>query len=194
MNLSGQFWPIHLHPKDDELLSSWILRLARAHALKLHTFCCLAWGRDTQIWNRDIDRLADLEFLKVLHEKTGVSEERIRHTTLSSLEGKLAERITSRGTARFLLPLGIYHRVRSRHGIQFCPDCLSEGVPYYRRKWRIALTTVCINHRRLLHDNCPRCSKAITFHRAEMGKREKVQSKEPYYCYACGYDLRLTRI
>jgi TniQ len=29
--LSGEFWPIRPKPYDDELLSSWIVRLARAY-------------------------------------------------------------------------------------------------------------------------------------------------------------------
>lgn len=31
--LSGKLYPVHLKPKDDELLTSWIVRLALAHGL-----------------------------------------------------------------------------------------------------------------------------------------------------------------
>jgi hypothetical protein len=32
--LSGTLWPIHLKPLDDELLSSWTIRLSRAYDIK----------------------------------------------------------------------------------------------------------------------------------------------------------------
>ena len=36
--LSGRLWPAHVKPQQDELLSSWLVRLAMAHGVKLHTF------------------------------------------------------------------------------------------------------------------------------------------------------------
>jgi hypothetical protein len=30
-DLTGKVWPVHLKPQEDELLSSWLTRLALAH-------------------------------------------------------------------------------------------------------------------------------------------------------------------
>lgn len=39
--LSGELWPIHFKPYDDELLSSWSVRLARAYGVEPVKF----WNR-----------------------------------------------------------------------------------------------------------------------------------------------------
>src|SRR5712691_13362894 len=41
-------WPLHPLPLDDELLSSWIARLARAYHLDAHTFCQAALAFQAQ--------------------------------------------------------------------------------------------------------------------------------------------------
>ncbi len=56
--LSGSLLPVHLKPLPDELLSSWLVRIAHGHGMKLQTFCAVIFGREKSIWNRDIDKLA----------------------------------------------------------------------------------------------------------------------------------------
>lgn len=45
-----------------------------------------------------------------------------------------------------------------------CPDCLSES-PYCRRIWELSAVTTCPMHQRLLLDECPNCSKRISWSR-----------------------------
>lgn len=45
-----------------------------------------------------------------------------------------------------------------------CPDCLSES-PYCRRQWELSVVTTCPKHQRLLLDECPNCSKRISWSR-----------------------------
>ncbi|MDQ3555642.1 MAG: TniQ family protein, partial [Gemmatimonadota bacterium] len=85
LSLPGRLWPVHLKPLPDELLSSWLGRLAAAHGLKLHTFCTLAFGRRA-LWNRDLDRLAPPEVMEVLAERTATPPARVRETTLARYE------------------------------------------------------------------------------------------------------------
>lgn len=48
----------------------------------------------------------------------------------------------------------------SLHAI--CPCCLAEdNVPYWRRSWRLALTTTCQRHHRQFIDRCPGCDAVI---------------------------------
>jgi hypothetical protein len=124
-HLSGGFWPAHLQPKPDELLSSWIVRLAIAHGQKLHTFCSITWPRKS-IWNRDIDKSADVEIVRVLSRKTATHIKRAWATTLASYEGVLYEKHTRFGPAAWIMPVGIYHRKRMQFGLQYCPICLAE--------------------------------------------------------------------
>lgn len=189
--LSGKLWPAHIKPQSDELLSSWLVRLAAAHSLKLHTFCTLAWSRDKQIWNRDIDKCADESMLDLLVEKTGTPRDVVIHTTLAAYQGWLYERHNPYGNTQWIMPVGVYHRTRKHFGLQFCPRCLAEDVePYYRRSWRLAFVSFCEVHHISLFDRCPKCGAANNFHRNELGHRRKWITESITLCHACQYDLR----
>jgi hypothetical protein len=149
-SLSGELWPVHIKPKEDELLSSWLVRLAMAQGLKLHTFCSITWPLK-QIWNRDIDRSASAELLETLSKKTATPVERVRATTLAAYESALYEEHKSLGPAAWITPIGVYHRIHTKCGLQFCLLCLAEDEePYYRRKWRLAFMVACEKHHVLL--------------------------------------------
>lgn len=184
--LSGTLWPVHLKPQKDELLSSWIVRLARAHGLKLHTFCDLAW-RKKNIWNRDIDKCADWTLTRVLSEKTATAVERVQNTLLSSYEGFLYEKHNPNGNTAWIMPIGVYHRTRRAFGMQFCPQCLKEDKePYFRRKWRLAFVTCCERHGIALLDRCPVCQAPVAFHRVAANKPLSV-------CTGCGFNYKLIK-
>lgn len=194
-NISSiKLWPIHLKPKPDELLTSWLVRLAMAHAQKLHTFCSLTWyGKP--IWNRDIDKSADAEILQVLSSKTGTALERVRMTTLASYEGVLYEKHNRFGPTAWIMPVGVFHRTRKQYGLQYCPRCLSEDRdPYFRRRWRLAFIVMCNEHNLLLCDRCPSCQAPVNFHRNELGNHKKYVTTSLTHCYVCAFDLRQSPI
>lgn len=186
---SETMWPAHLKPQDDELLSSWIVRLALAHGLKLHTFCSLAWP-GKQIWNRDVDKSDDQEVVKLLSVRTGTSLDRARATSLAAYESVLYEKHNRLGPSPWIMPIGVYHRTRRKFGLQFCPLCLAEDKqPYYRRKWRLAFVAVCEKHEIQLHDRCPECGAAVNFHRYELRHQRKVASHPLTLCPGCNFKL-----
>lgn len=186
--MSGRLWPAHPKPEEDELLSSWLVRLARANGLKLHTFCDIAWPHKA-IWNRDIDKSADEEIITVLADKTATPLDRAYRTILQAYEGRLYEKHNSSGNTKWILPVGIYHRIRHRYGTQFCPRCLADDLePYFRRRWRLAFVSVCEIHRNMLVDRCPICVSPIIYHRCGL------DLKTIALCSACGHDLRKCEI
>jgi hypothetical protein len=188
--LSGLLWPIHPHPLPDELLSSWLVRLARANGLKVQTLTRMIFGGDTSIWTRDIDTLASDEFLAALSRCTGATPDEAFQSTLKACDGSFTESITVTNRAGWILPLGIYHRIRKRCGLQICPICLqTDPEPYFRRSWRLAFVTECPVHEIILHDCCPQCGSAIMIHRGEMGKRRIVVADSIRCCANCGFDL-----
>jgi len=184
MLLSGTVWPAHLKPLPDELLSSWLVRLARAHSLKLHTFCSITWPGKA-MWNRDIDKSVDDEVLNVLARKTGTAIERVRQTALADFEGMVYEKHNPYGNTRLILSLGIYHRIHKGYGLQFCAACLKDDEdPYFRRIWRLAFITTCTIHNKTLLDRCPICEEPMNFH------RNQYQDKSITICHICGEDMR----
>ncbi|MDW7646484.1 MAG: TniQ family protein [Desulfuromonadales bacterium] len=184
MSLSGRLWPIHLKPQPDELLSSWLVRLARAHHIRLHSFCDIAWPKK-QIWNRDIDKSVDSEILETLSSRTATPIKRVRETTLWKYEGWLYEKHNPLGNTHLILPIGVFHRTHKRFGLQFCPLCLAEDLdPFFRCRWRLSIVTVCEKHKIILWDRCPECEEPIAFHRASLDDSSIT------FCWRCRFDLR----
>ena len=190
----GRLWPFHLKPLPDELLSSWLVRLATAHRTKLYTFCRLTWpGKD--IWNRDIDKSVGEEVLATLVARTATASEVAERTCLRAYEGLLYESHNAYGNTPWIMPVGVYHQIRRRYGLQYCPYCLAEDpVPYFRRNWRLACMAICPRHRIQLHDRCSGCGEPVNFHRGELGRRNKRISDPVTRCPWCGHDLRSTAV
>jgi hypothetical protein len=188
--LLGTLWPGFVCVRPDELLSSWLVRLAHAHLLKVHTFCAVTWP-GLNIWNRDVDRIAPPNLLATLSQRTPTTTSRIRETTLASYEGVLYQYHNPRGNTNWILPLGIYHRIRRRYGLLFCPSCLqADGVnPYFRKSWRLALSFVCLNCGVKLHEKCPNCNQPVMFFRQELGHKSAMPNTLISSCFHCGFDL-----
>ena len=183
MTLSGTLWPVHLKPFEDELLSSWLVRLVRANFMSYRTFFELSMQKKTDR-NKDIDRSADIETVEDFAVKTGTAFDRVYRTTLRAYEGIIYEKHNSQGGTNWIMPIGRHGSLMMRYGLQCCPLCLSEGEPYFRRSWRLAFITVCTHHGNLLIDHCPKCGDSISFYKTP------VEKESITLCKQCGYDLR----
>lgn len=183
-----KIWPIHPQPLPDELFLSWIMRAARANGQKLFTLCDIT-SKGTQILNRDIDRSISKNTLKAFAEKLNTPYEQAYNTTLSSYEGLLCEKFNSKGVCKHILCAGIYHRTRTLYAQQFCPECLAEPIPYYRKFWRLIYATVCPHHNVRLYDRCPNCSQPIMFFRNELKEKNMPNIGSFTLCHECEFDL-----
>ena len=175
-------WAAHPKPEPHELLSFWLVRLARANGQSLHPFCRQHWPGKA-LWNRDVDRKRDRELFQVLSERTGTSIDEAEACSLLAFEGRVYKRHNVSGDTHWILPLGIYHRTRRRAGAQFCPACLASPPTYIRRTWRFAWFIYCPTHRIRLQDNCPTCGAAFVFHRMTAGFGSTVS------CHNCQANL-----
>lgn len=182
--------PIHPKPLPDELLTSWMVRLAFSNGFALHTFYSNLLGYRAPIWNRDSDRHPPSALLDCLSTATGRPVEELRRLTLGCYEGFIFEHFVVSGDVPFLLPTGLYHRTRRRAGIQFCPICLKlDLVPYYRRHWRLALSTVCTAHDCFLEQMCPSCGSPIVFHQHGIGRSKHIAENALSICSKCSFRL-----
>jgi hypothetical protein len=167
--MGTKLWPIHPQPLPDELLSSWMISVARDNGFKVHNFYAAHFGRERQIWNRDIDHHAPAWLLEGLEAHSGLPLARLEAMTLRAFESVVFERFNESGSTRFLMPLSIFHRTRRAFGQQFCPLCLAtDRTPYLRRRWRLALSVVCARHGVQLQDRCGGCGSPLAPHRADM--------------------------
>lgn len=166
-------WTFRPAPFDDELLSSYLTRIALLHGTSPYRFC--AWHfPHASVWNRDIDRSASGVLLEKIGQAAGMPASRLRNMLIDWGDRN------SGGDCPWVTAVGIYHRKRRRYGLTYCSSCLDEQ-PGFRRLWRHSLVTTCSRHRALLSDACPRCDAPLTPHRQELS----ITS-----CSACGADLR----
>lgn len=155
-------WPLPVEPREDELLSSFLVRSAQRHGLSPYRFCTFHFP-GVPVWNRDIDCSASDALIATVAVKAGLSPVRVAQMTLRSAQARLSKGVV-RGPAAWINRVGIYHRLRRGWGLQYCPDCLAER-PVLCRAWRMSFMVVCSRHRRLLQDACPHCDAPLAIHR-----------------------------
>lgn len=156
-------WPFAPLPRNDELLSSYLCRIAAAHGATPMRFTGLHLGE--HIWTRDIDRTPPRGLTEAVACGAGLSESRVRAMQLTAPLG-------------WVSCVGVYHRMRRRHGLRYCPACLQEEAAYLRQ-WRCAWVTCCWRHGLWLWDSCPACGAVLMLHRAAALNR----------CWRCAADL-----
>ena len=169
-------WTYRQPPLPGELLSSCLARNALAHGLPPTRFLSLAWPGE-QPWCVDVDR--DLPRLRprgaahaggswpdMLAGALGLPHAVVLDATLDGYRRVLAGRApNARGRTPLVLSAGLAAQKRRLHALQFCPTCLSEGIPHFRRGWRLAFAVGCPRHGRPLEDACPWCGAAVAPHR-----------------------------
>lgn len=194
-DLSGKLLPIHFRPEEDELLSSWICRLALAHGVNPSSLCSHVLpqrARPQEFKIDNVDTCTKSNFLTALAVKTNTPVERVVAATLPAYEGFLFERWNSHAGRAWILPVQS-RRGKTRYGLQYCPLCLATGEPYYRRAWRLTIVTICSKHRVQLLDRCPKCASPISFHKAVWNGLHSPPSDRMTFCYSCKADLRKLR-
>lgn len=193
IGLSGEVYPVHLKPKDDELLSSWIVRLSLAHGLAPKQFAPFLQQRFSGDWEWQLT--ADLkppqEVLNTLSKKTATPLSRIREMTLGRYGGQLYKRSSKGRLCHWIMPHYLGHVTRAqKFGMQACARCLAEdNEPYFRRSWRLAFVVVCPYHESCLIDRCPSCGNSIQFHR-NAAALSRTATDIMTVCHKCQFDLR----
>ncbi len=184
----GKVWPVHPKPLQDELLSSWIVRVAQANAIKLQTLSWMLFGNERSPWNRDIDRSAPPWLLKEVAHHTGTNYWDVFHSTLVTYRQRLYSRRRLSGQLPWVLSVHNYGMQRRGHGQLLCPQCLATDlIPYFRKQWRLALFTYCPIHQVRMVDSCPNCGTSVMHYRGDFGRT--IQEARPMHlCHGCGYD------
>lgn len=130
-------WPFRPKPHQDELLSSWMTRLAFGHGLKFSALLAIV---GTDVNPATLDWKADLLLLQMLAERTTQSVAGLERLCLRL--GKRAE--------------DLLYRNSFGPALQYCSACLAESA-YFRRSWRLSFVRFCARHRAVLADSCSQC-------------------------------------
>lgn len=173
-------WPYQPRPLPDELLSSYMVRLALGMDLKPITFLNTVWGSSRNLLAQDLDNFVPHRVVSRIETGARIDADAVHGMTLASYVGTLLANHNPRGRNPWLLPITIDNNRRRRHGLQYCPICLgTDPVPHFRRRWRVAFVTSCTTHGAMLRDRCPNCDEPVHQHAAA----------SPRHCAACGGDL-----
>jgi hypothetical protein len=171
-------------PLPDELLSSWLTRVAHEHARRLPNFLTLFVKREgSRITSTDLDFQYNEQLFQVLAQKSGLNEKTIYKMSLRNEEGYLFT------CNNCLYPPKQIRKLtdkRTHFGLMYCPQCLQEDkIPYFRKQWRYYFYNACPKHNIYLTDRCWKCYKPI--------KLSKLEIKQDLsFCAHCGYDLKNT--
>jgi len=138
--------PVAPRPFCDELLSSWVARVAArygAEPIELMVYLAGQGGRDAGA--RQVDDVApEMELLSLWAKACRIDPERLRRRSLAS-------RYPDRPQDWFLTET-----------VPVCLACFDADVAagrdaYLRGHWRLAEQVVCQSHRTMLLDRCPAC-------------------------------------
>lgn len=175
-------WAFRLCPAPQELLSSFLARVAHGHGSTAGAFCRLHLG-DSWYWTRDVDRGVAIAQHARLSMLSGLSLVDIERLTLRRWIGALTpSSYRSRAPTAispWIMAVGI-DQARRRHGaLAYCPECLAcDGVAL--KAWRLAFHTHCDVHGQPLLDACPRCAAPFVPH---------LSRRSQHHCFSCGHVL-----
>ena len=184
-------WPIRIPPLDDELLSSYLRRVALSHGISLRELLLVLRELKLFTIEPDIDRAPNSAFIQYLADKTRCSVAAIEAMTLKKYEGKIFKSLPRVGWGNLLLPAPSNLRSKVKTGLPFCSECLkTDAIPYFRTQWRLALCTICPKHKMILNDHCAECGMPVigSFYE-NFGSRSETSA---VLCYHCGFDLAQT--
>ena len=181
--IQDYFFLIVPQPFEDELLSSWLTRVAIEHKRKLSIFLSLYVKKEgNSISRTDLDYLYDEKLFDALVNKSNLTKKDIFKMSLRSEEGYLY----SCSDNNLYPPNQIRKLVdkRNHYGLMYCPKCLAEDkIPYFRKKWRYQFYNVCTKHELFLTDRCWVCYERVNFSKITHNKNLAICSK-------CEKDLR----
>lgn len=137
--------PASVPPLPGEFIASWIIRLAEAHGQKSRSLCSFVCGQSLDYDAYSNSSKKGDHLLTRLGESTRLGKEYLRsECTLVGLQGRLFAQTGNSTKLPWILPQGSYQAWRP--AMQFCPRCLDDVSPYFRRNWRLSLFTVCTDH------------------------------------------------
>lgn len=147
--------PMHVEPLPDEVLLSWVARLAGRFGWPVTVIARTGFGLQDPLkpdwWARPHSRL-----LERLSARTGIQIDRLRPMTFLDWAPVVRD---DEATGRFA---GWRHEalapITRGRGLAVCPECLrADVVPYLRKTWLIGWVATCEVHGCALLDRCPDC-------------------------------------
>lgn len=184
------YLPIPLLPLEDELFTSWFVRVAYANGLRCNHLARILIGRGRPVFHGDIDRGIWKTPAYRLAQLVGATSDVAEKTLLSAYCPYLWSSFSKKGVWPFVLPVSNKDHKERKFGLQYCALCLStDSTPFYRKYWRLSFAVVCEVHGTQLRDRCPHCYLPIAIQRADIKSRFLHKTPSLRHCWACHKSL-----
>ena len=171
-DIEHERWPVSVDPFPDELLSSWLHRLALANGSAPLPFANVL-GLSDRKWSPRLDLRLPRHVATFLSDQTGLALKNLSAMAMSGV-----------AMAPLLLPLRDSAHRNLSTWMQYCPQCLAaDEVSYFRRQWGVASRVSHLVHGGGLRDRCPACHAGV----AAFDQGELLPQ---HICVRCGFDLR----
>ncbi|QYG09831.1 TniQ family protein [Janthinobacterium sp. PAMC25594] len=177
-------WPVPVPLEADELLSTWLVRVALSQGCDPLALTGELWPK-WRVWTLDLDRGVATERLRILERMSGIDMSALDAASLRTIAMAIGTAVPGDvAVVPWILALG--SRNRQRHGgLQYCPQCFgTDKSPFYRLQWRLAWHNCCHVHSAALLDRCCHCAAPVEPHRLS------PPTGLLNVCSSCGYDLR----
>ena len=176
--------PFYVEPKEDEVLLSWLLRLATRLQVSLHTLVRGGFWIDDRRERAEWWRRPEPQMLSRIGAKTGISLARLHEMTFERWapvyrDDEASERF---GAERFRA------QAPRRLGFRYvlCEQCIeAAAAPYLRTPWAVGWVAVCPEHSTLMTARCQKCRAKLC-----LGLPSSIARFSPNVCVQCGNDLR----
>ncbi len=151
-------WPGRPKPMGDELLSSWVCRLAEENGLRYAEFCRRNLPAVPSNRYENLDLCAGEEHCLALSRGSGVPVNDILALSLRSCADVFSRQTVAQGTSDWLLPSQV---AKGSRGWQWCKECVEDS-RHLRREWRLTFVTVCSKHLAKLVERCDDCRVSLS--------------------------------
>ena len=141
--LKKNIWPLYVPPLPDELFSSWIYRLANNHRISPETLINESLDKKLPIKINNIDIEPESIIINLITQNTPLRAEQLEKLFLNHYNSNILEKNIPEEIINSLHFLKVNDPKKKKNGIVFCPNCLSKGIPYFRRKWLLTSSIVC---------------------------------------------------
>lgn len=176
--------PLYVEPKENEVLLSWLLRLATRLGVSHQTLVRAAFWIDDRRERSQWWRRPEPQMLSRISAKTGITTERLRGMTLESWSPVYRD---DEANERFSMQR-FYVAAPRRKGFRYvlCEQCLeADTTVYLRTSWVMGWVAVCPEHVSIMTAHCPRCRAKL-----RPGCPSSIARFAPPICTRCGNDLR----
>lgn len=193
----AKHYPVRFLPFEDELITSWLIRLAWANGQNSQRFMYeLTSTRRMQVWNTDLDWCGHGDLFIGLEKKLGITENYVHKNTLKYQLSLISNQMSDKNNCNrhWVVSSKRHKYTETKSGLVVCLLCLREDpTPYLRHWWRLSWYTVCIRHKIQLLEKCPRCNTHFDFQYYDRLKTHNAALFLGHiaHCSHCGFDLLL---